>query len=179
MHGYHFNRQIHMCGQFRYAFLLLMFLGASCSQPTSDSTVESAQGREITDSEISLTEFWLSFKAALKKKDEAAILRMTRLPLDGGLDGIDGFPGLNTEEGFKRHIWKVFPEDSIKALLSQAPKADEHGIVANSNRMESWTISYHATSHLENGDWTDSAMIYGFTRMEDGQIKLTLVTIAG
>lgn len=168
-----------MRGKMRYAFLFFIFLGASCSLLAPDSSLESTQGSKNRNSEISLAEFWLSFQTALKKKDAAAILRMTRLPLDGGLDGIDGFQGLNTEDGFQQHIWKVFPEDSIKALLSQTPQVDKHGIVADLNRTESWTIRYHTTTHLENGDWTDSAMIYGFTRMEDGQIKLTLVTIAG
>ncbi len=168
-----------MRGQFRCAILFLMFLGVSCSQPASDSSVESAQGRRNTISEISFPEFWLNFQTALKKKDESAIFRMTKLPLEGGLEGIHGFEGLNTKEGFKQHMWEVFPEDSIKTLLSQIPKADEHGMVANSNQTEAWRIICRTTTHLENGDWTDSAMIYGFTRMEDGQIKLTFITIAG
>lgn len=99
---------------------------------------------------------------------------MTRFPLQGGLETISDFSGVEQRPGFERKFNRLFPDDAIKTLLTQTPELDRY----NTDPV-TWTISHTTTSTLENGEWTDSAIIYHFTRLEDGSIKLTCITIAG
>jgi hypothetical protein len=102
---------------------------------------------------------------------------MTRFPLEGGLETSADFSGVNTQEGFKRHFGMLFPEDAIRTLLTTTPDLNGH-LDAHDVPMV-WSISHTTTTTLSEGDWTDSAIIYRFTRLSDGLIKLTSITIAG
>jgi hypothetical protein len=103
---------------------------------------------------------------------------MTRFPLEGGLETSADFAGVNTQEGFKRHFGMLFPEDAIRTLLTTTPDLHESHSDAHDVPMI-WSISHTTTTTLSEGEWTDSAIIYRFTRLGDGSIKLTSITIAG
>ena len=103
---------------------------------------------------------------------------MTRFPLEGGLETSADFAGVNTQEGFERHFGMLFPEDAIRTLLTTTPYLDESHSDAHDVPMV-WSISHTTTTILSEGEWTESAFIYRFSRLGDGVIKLTSITIAG
>jgi hypothetical protein len=161
----------------RYTLLLFLVMGSSCSPPTSSSIVASRHRSGAQDSDA-FPKFWRSFRVALKKNDVLTIVRMTRFPLEGGLETSADFTGVNTQEGFKRHFGMLFPEDAIRTLLTTTPDLDgSHSDVHDVPMV--WSISHTSTTTLSEGESTDSAIIYRFTLLGDGLIKLTSITIAG
>jgi hypothetical protein len=166
-----------MCNAARYTLLLFLVIGSSCAPPSPSSIVASRHRSGAQDSDA-FPNFWQSFRAALKTNDVSAIIWMTKFPLEGGLETSADFTGVNTQEGFKRHFGRLFPEAGIRTLLTTVPDFDGRQPDAHDVRME-WSISHTTTTTLSEGEWTDSAIIYGFSRRGDGSIKLTSITIAG
>lgn len=161
----------------RYILLLLLVIGSSCS-PRSPSEIVSNQHRSGAQESDAFPKFWQSFRAALKTKDVSAVVKMTRFPLKGGLETTAYFAGVNTQEGFMHHFGRLFPEAAIRTLSTTPPDFDGCQLDAHDVGKE-WSISHTTTTTLSEDEWTDSAVIYGFTRLGDGSIKLTSITIAG
>ncbi len=162
----------------KYTLIFFLLFGSSCFPSNPSSNVAAQHQGGVRDSDTSFPQFWKIFRTALRKNDVSAILRMTRFPLEGGLETSADFTGVNTQQGFKRHFSMLFPDNAIRTMLTEIPDIDANHSDVQGNPM-AWSISHITTYTLAEGDWTESAIIYRFERLDDGRIKLTYITIAG
>ncbi len=142
------------------------------------STIASQDRGEFHDSDATFRDFWGIFRSALKRNDVSTIAGMTKFPMEGELASNPDFAEIDTQEGFRQHFDKLFPKDAIRTLLTTTPESN--GTYSDTRGIpNSWSISHKTTTSLGDGEWTDSAVIYRFTRLGDGLIKLTHISIAG
>lgn len=114
--------------------------------------------------------FWEDFRAALRKKDAAAIARMTRFPVEVGIAEIEGFEDVETRAGFVKHFDTIFPEEARTTLLK--------GSIEKEDEEEAWSITHihDKPEGISEGEW---AIGYRFERIKGGMIRLVSVEFAG
>lgn len=158
------------------SLIILALFAASCSHHGSTRSLKAPQRSEdlASTQSLSLDQFLESFRAALKKNNVSEISRMTTFPLDVGLAGIEGFEGIEHQEGFRRYYRTIFPKPAIRTLLNEAPQpsSEDDDPVA----VESWSISHNEPNKISELEW---AIIYCFSRLANGDIRLTAIHFAG
>lgn len=159
--------------------LLFLIFGVSCSPPLSTPSLGPHRGSGVPDSDISFDDFWPSFQAKLEEKNVSAISKMTRFPLTVNLEHTDSFQGIDTVEDFKRHFEKLFPEEAIRMLLTHIPDPEVSDSGVRMVPTRTWSIRHSTITDLPDGERTDSSIIYQFSRLDEGRIKLIGVTTAG
>jgi hypothetical protein len=162
------NFQI-MRGSYWRILFVLTLIGISCSCGTSTQSLGVAQSKKQAPSEKLLDQFWKDFQSALKRKDVSEISRLTRFPLDADLANIEGFEGIGNREGFARHFKTLFPEQAIRTLLNETPKLDADDV-------ESWSICHNELNKVSE---MECSIIYCFSRLPNGDIRMTSIHFAG
>lgn len=150
-------------------FILITF-GLTCSCQPSTEARKAEHRSEPESPEKSLDPFWREFQSALAKNDVAGITRLTRFPIDCNLADVEGFEGIRNREGFGRNFGTIFPKQAVRTLLTTRSLPEDEGDA------ESWTICHNEPNEISEMEWS---IIYRFSRLPDGSIRLTAVEFAG
>jgi len=159
-----------MSGKFRNTLIVLLTFGLICSCRTSTHAIAVEVPHEPKSYKKSVDQFWREFQSALARNDVAGITRLTRFPIECSLEDLDEFEGIRNREGFVRHFKTLFPNETIRTLL------DTKTLTRDKGDDESWTVCHNEPNEISEMEWS---IIYRFSRLSDGSIKLTAIQFAG
>ncbi len=146
-------------------------LPLSCSHYVAAKNPENYSAcSEMKTGQKSIDGFWKDFQVALRERDMMEVSRLTKFPLDVGLAEIEGFEGIENREGFERHFESIFPLQAIESILNAKPPTK------GKNHSETWSFSHHQPNQASEEEWS---IIYSFSVIEDGSIKMTAINFAG
>lgn len=159
-----------MRGKFCNTLIVLLTFGLFCSCRTSTNAIAVDLPKEPESSKESVDHFWRKFQSALARNNVAGITRLTRFPIDCSLGDLDDFEGIRNREGFVRHFTTLFRNETIRTLL------DTKTLTRDEGDAETWTVSHDEPTEISEMEWS---IIYRFSRLPDGSIKLTAIQFAG
>lgn len=159
-----------MHGRSFHILFVVTLIGIACSCQTSIQSLGVHRSNGQASSESSLDQFWKDFQAGLERNDVSEISRLTRFPLDVDLADLEGFEGIGNRDGFARHFTTLFPAQAIRTLLNEKPKS------RTPDDLESWSICHNEPNKVSEMDWS---IMYFFSRLADGEIRMTAIHFAG